>query len=631
MFAGAFALLCVISALFVGPSMWRAARDGNVALQEGARAVSRKDAAAAEVEFASAAKDFRAARQRISSPLALPLRVLPIASTHIGVTKSLSRIGMSVASSGVAVAEAMRELPEQQLTLKDGRIDLLLAARAEAALAAAIRESPEIERAIRDMPTGWVGGPLAGPRRLAVDVLPSILDGVRKAEAAVGGLSSILAEGSSKRYLIAFSNLSELRGSGGLFGYVTALKATDGTISLEKFSGRPTEILPEPRDVGLDFPTWFPDDFKTQAGIFQNINMTTDFPTVGTFVLKTAESKAGPLDGVIALDPIGIGAILGLTGPIRLPSWPEAISADNVAEIAMHDVYIAIPNNDRREAFFKQLVRTAFGRLVSSEIQLTPQTIGAFDLPVRGGHFRMYSEHAADQSVFDRLGLSGAVRRASGASDVVSVVSLNATGNKGDWFLRRDVKYIARLDPDKGTATGELSVSFRNTAPSLGLPDYIIGSPLESLPRGTNRQILMFLRSGNDESSKLVVDDKEVTFLRAVESNLRAYRSTVDVPLGGKSTAKLTSSSPDAVVRQGDERIYRLHVLRQAVANPDFAEIYVEVPKGWTASGKTTFLGDLTEDVVLEVHLTKTVRGSIVRALFTEPLRLAGDLLGRLF
>jgi hypothetical protein len=607
--------------------VFKAADDGRVALIEGSRAVLRRDAAAARVEFRASNELFSKAGSRLRSPFAWPLRVLPVARTHVGVARSLVRIGASVSESGLAISDTMEGLPEQSLAFREGRVDLDQVRKARAALAIGASGSVEIDEAIADMPTGWVGGPLSVPRQQARDMLPPILDGVRKAEAALGGLPSILAEGGRKRYVVAFSNLSELRGAGGLFGFVTALEASDGDLDLEDLSGRPTDIFASPGDVGLDFPEWFPEDFREQAAIFQNINMTTDFPTVGRFVVQTAERSEGEMDGVIAVDPIGISAILGLTGPIKLPTWPNQITTDNVAKLAMHDVYVSIESNARRELFFEQLVRTAFDKLTSATIRLSAESAGVFDQAVRGGHFRMYSDHEQDQAVFDQLGASGSVFRARNATDVLSVVSENATGNKIDWFLRRDIRYTVNLDPDKRSAIGDLRVTFRNTAPPNGLPDYIIGGKIEGLQRGASRQIVVLLRPGQNELGGIAVDEKVATLVAEREGDFRAYRTTVEVPPRARSQLLARSFVPNAFIGRGDERVYRLHVLRQPVANPDFAEIEIAVPAGWETIGQNRYLGDLTQDVVLEVRVKRTVAGS----WFGEPLGVAKRLFSRLF
>jgi hypothetical protein len=616
------AVIVCISIALVGPSAWRAAREGRTALVEASDAVVRKDPAVARVEFRSAAQVFASAARKLDSRLAWPLRIFPVVSTHHGVARSLADIGSEVARTGVAVADAMDELPNHDLTFTDGRVDLDLVRTAQRALDVGVRSAPVIEQAIREMPTGWVGGPLVTPRRQVFELLPSVLDGVRKAEAALAGLPGLLAEGGQKRYLVAFSNLSELRGSGGLFGYVTSLRAKDGDLDLGKLSGRPAELFPDPADVGLDFPPWFPDDLRAEAGLFANINMTTDFPTVGSFVLDTIETTTGAMDGVIAVDPVGIGAVLRLTGPITVPTWAGEITADNVAKIAMHDVYIEIPNDsERREKFFEELVRTAFDRLVTAKITLTPHAVGLFDMSVRGGHFRMYSKHGDDQIVFDRIGVSGSLRRAGDASDVLSVVSENATGNKADWFLRRDLRYRVALDPVSGRAATALGVTFRNDAPEVGLPEYIIGSPLPELGKGVNRQIVMLIRGPTDDLQRLTVDDEAVEPSLAHEGAFPAYRSTIEVPAQSRKQVVMSTVIDRAVVGPSDARVFKLVVLRQAVATPDFADIEITVPKGWRAAGQTRFLGDLTTDLTLEVRLERTTRGSLVDRFVLRPWR----------
>jgi hypothetical protein len=630
--AGVCAVVVGISIALVGPSAFRAAREGRTALVEASSAVVRKDAAVARVEFRTASQVFADAARKLDSRLAWPLRIIPVVSTHHGVARSLAEIGSEVARTGVAVADAMDELPDHELTFTDGRVDLDLVRTAQRALDVGVRSAPAIEQAIREMPTAWVGGPLVTPRREVLELLPLVIDGVQKAEAALAGLPSLLAEGGQKRYLVAFSNLSELRGSGGLFGYVTSLRAKDGDLDLGKLSGRPTELFPKPGDVGLEFPSWFPDDLRSEAGIFQNINMTTDFPTVGGFVLDTIESETGPMDGVIAVDPVGIGAVLRLTGPIRVPAWGGEITADNVAKIAMHDVYVEIPNDgERREEFFEQLVRTAFDRLVTTTITLTPQAVGMFDTSVRGGHFRMYSKHADDQIVFDRIGTSGNLRRARGASDVLSVVSENATGNKADWFLRRELRYRVALDPVSGRATTALGVTFRNDAPEAGLPDYIIGSPLPELGDGVSRQIVMLIRGPTDDLTRLTVDDVAREPSVAREGPFPAYRSTIELPAQSRKQLVMGSVIDRAVVGPADQRVFRLAVLRQAVANPDFADIEISVPKGWRAAGQTRFLGDLTTDVTLEVRLERTTRGSLVDRFVLGPWRAVKNVFSAVF
>jgi hypothetical protein len=626
-----FALAAIFAIVYAGPSALRSARDGRSALTAARDAFLDRDAAAARRHFLRAEGLFRSAERRLGSPLVWPMRVVPIVNRQIVVGRSLALIGGRVAEAGRAASAAMNELPDRELKLEDGRVDLDAVEEAIGAFGGSVAAATDIGEELGRMPTGWVIGPLARARTEALDLLPSAVEGMLKGQKALESLPSLLAEGTKKRYLIAFSNLSELRGSGGFIGFVTVLEAEDGDLDLEDVSGRPTELFPPPGETDAAYPPWFPADLRSAGGIFQNINLSSDFPTAGRLIVDTAQSAIGQIDGVIGVDPIGLGAVLRATGPIDIPSWPDPIDADNVSRIAQHDVYLRIRNNQRREDFFAELVRTTFDRLVSEDVRFRPETFGTFDGAVRAGHFRMFSSHDEDQAAFTELGLAGDVARAQGASDVLSLVTQNATGNKGDWFLRRSMRYDVRLDPIRRSAATELVVEMRNTAPGAGLPDYVIGAKTDGLERGTNRQNVTLVRAAADELRGLQVGADQSIPLQGPEGPLRGYRSTVDIRPGGSAELRMTSTIPKAVQGTGADRTYRLHVMPQPVVNADFLEVSIKAPAGWTVEGETTYANELGRDEVLEVRLKQTSRAWLFDKVVLEPWRTARDLLGRVF
>ncbi len=629
--AGVALLYSAFALVWAGPAVLRTARSGRSALVEASAAFLQRNPDLAHSQFEKARKSFGSSEQRLNSPLVRPMRLVPLLGSHVGVARSLSSIGAGVADAGLAATDALEQLPERELRLVGGRMDLALVRRASAAFRGSLGAVDEISRELQRMPSGWVLSPLAKARREALDILPTAVDGIRKGKVALDGMPSLLAENGLKRYLIAFSNLSELRGTGGFIGYVTSLKAENGDLDLEDLSGRPTEIFPPPAEVSLTYPDWFPQGLRNESGIFQNINLTTDFPTAGSLIAQTAQVAWGQVDGVIGVDPNGLAAVLRLTGPISVPPVKVPIGAENVSRIAQYDVYRFIQNNDEREDFFGRLVRTAFDKLVSTDIRLRPETIGFFDEQVRAGHFRMYSRHGQDQATFTSLGLSGDVDRSKGATDVLSVVSVNAAGNKADWFLGRDMSLRVSLDPDADEATSDLSVTLQNDAPASGLPSYVIGSKVPGLPRGTNRQIVTILRPSDDRLDSFSVEGEPRGAERAREASLRAYRTSMDIGPGSASGARFRSVVRGAFQRKGDETTYTLMVLGQPVAHPDRYDIVIDVPRGWRAAGRTRFTGELKQDVTLELRLVRTRRGSLVETVLLEPWRLARRLIGRVF
>src|SRR5581483_3219414 len=191
----------------------------------------------------------------------------------------------------------------------------------------------------------------------------------------------------------------------GLLGYVTALDAFQGKMKLEDFKGFPVDVLGQPGKT-LAYPVWFPQDFRRQAELLQNINLTTDFPTAAGLLLQAAGRKGGRFNGVISVDPDGIAALLAVTGPVHVPGWRSPITATNVADLMQHDVYIAIPNRAQRDAFFGLVVRAAFERLTSSDVAFRPNAIGRLDGAVQAGHFRTFSTDPTDESWFRVIGLA---------------------------------------------------------------------------------------------------------------------------------------------------------------------------------------------------------------------------------
>jgi hypothetical protein len=302
------------------------------------------------------------------------------------------------------------------------------------------------------------------------------------------------------------------------------------------------------------------------------------------------------------------------------------ITTTNVAQIMQHDVYIAIPNRAARDVFFGSVVRTAFQRLVSRVIALHAHDVGAFDGAVQGGHFRMYSSDPNDELMFRVVGLAGNVDRARGAGDAVSVVSENATGNKEDWYLTKKFRYSADLDARSGTARTTLDVVVANAAPSSGLPDYVIGGKVPGLPRGTNRQIFMVVRSGRDALQRFEVNGRRRDVLGAAEGDLHAYRTGIEVPPRGETSVRVISTVPQAFFGPPTDRTFRLHLLPQAMAHDDTYDVTVRAGKGWHVAGLKRHSGKLGSDVVLDVRLVQTRRGWIVNRL-SAPFRLLGRLL----
>src|SRR5205823_10768931 len=158
----------------------------------------------------------------------------------------------------------------------------------------------------------------------------------------------------------------ELRGSGGVMGSFGEVTATDGDLELPRLE--PTHVLNDATDSRVQaqkLPAVYRDQFSgfLPDHFWQNITAPVDFPTTPTAIEASYPVTAGgkPVDGVVAVDPIGLAACLDLTGPVKVKSWPEPIGPDNVKQVLLYDQYVAL-EGDTREGFLGDVAHAVFDK-----------------------------------------------------------------------------------------------------------------------------------------------------------------------------------------------------------------------------------------------------------------------------
>jgi hypothetical protein len=387
-------------------------------------------------------------------------------------------------------------------------------------------------------------------------------------------LPQLLGGDGARRWFVAVLSTSELRGAGGLLGNYAVLEAADGEVALDR-SGGIAELNATTDREGIEdalppvylqqYASWGPERF------WQNLSVTPDFPTMGEAVAAIApRSDAGEVDGVIGIDPLGLAALVELTGPVTVPSWPEPLGADELAEVLLFEQYQVFTDEVALDAFQTEVVEAVVDALTSGTLPAPSSMVATLAPAVAGGHLRLFSADDDEQGFFERLGIEGALR-APPASDYFQLVSQNGSEAKIDHFLRRSVTYDVELDPTTGAATATATVTLTNLAPDSGLDGYIIG--------------------GRDEGS--VTSAGEMRFFTTVVSPLVVAGVAVDggpeqpVQLGGEQglfTGTLLHRIPPGTSTTLVFRLegtlalgrYRLLVGRQPTAHADELTVRVD-------------------------------------------------------
>jgi hypothetical protein len=597
------------------------------------RALRDQRAVDATVSFGRAAQSFRAARKLLDFPLFAPARWLPLLSPQIRGASAIVRSGELSARAGVEATGAIAVEP-QGWALNKGAVDLGHVRVAAAAAKAAVPYAEQALAALDAAPRRGLLSPIRSARRQAEALIVPALDGLRKASEGLERLPGLLGESGTKRYVIAFVNPAELRGTGGFFGYFTILEAKGGRFTLTK-SGRPTEEF-EPLFSDADVPEWFAEAYGRYGAtrMWQQVNMSPDFPTVAKAIARRAAPDGRPADGVIQIDPAGIAALLELAGDVRWGPQRVAVTSKNVERILQHGIYTGLRDRRVRGRLTGELVDAAFNKALGQRLPVKEKALEALGTAASQGHIQVYASDPLDQGALSRMGLTSELRRVGDASDVLGVVSSNAVGNKIDWFLRRRIAYHVVLDPRSGSATGELRAEFDNAAPSKRQPRIVIESKAPDITQaGTNRQIVVLVRPSGDQVLAVERDGQPRRLLATKEGTLSGFHGSIDVPPNNTGVLEARFRTPGALRGSRNSSLtYRLHILHQPTVVDDVYQVSVETPPGWAVTGQPSFTGSLDRDLVMEVTMRRTGRaGGLVETFIKGPGRLLKGLVARIF
>jgi hypothetical protein len=548
-------------------------------LEDGLSAAREGDEVVASQQFGEAAEAFTRVEGTLDAWWARPAEALPLAGHNARAIRAMTSTAAELSREGRALAS---EVVVDQLTVTGGRLDLEQVRSLGQPLVDVAATLDDAVSRLDAADTTWLLAPVADRldrvQREIADARPD----ARLAADAVEVIPGIFGADGDARWLVVFTTPAEARGRSGLPGNYAELVAVDGAVDMPVF-GRISDLEGN-GPLGASPELSGPEDFLARWGRYlpgaawRNATMSPDFPSVGQIMSELYPQSGGSqVDGVIVIDPVALAALLEFTGPVEVPGVGEPLTAQNAAEFMLLDQYVEFEQTGERVDVLETLARTTFDRLTSGDLPSPRVVADTLGPAVSEGHIQLYSSHADQQALFTDIGADGALPPVEG--DFLAVVNSNATGNKIDSFLSRDIDYHAVWDPTSGDVTATLSVTLVNHAPDAGLPDYIIGNALLDegldLPRGTNRTHLSIYSPLALDGADL--DSGPVAVTTEVERGRYAYSLFLDVPPNG-GTRTVTLTLRGSVPIDGDT--YRLDVAGQPLRNPDQLTLRIESAPG---------------------------------------------------
>jgi UDP-N-acetylmuramyl pentapeptide phosphotransferase/UDP-N-acetylglucosamine-1-phosphate transferase len=554
---------------------------GRVASTRALTAARDGDAILASGSFRRAALTFARAGDKLDSPLLAGGLAVPGLAPNMRAARELADIGTDLARAGEDVTTAVK--PEA-LEIIGGRVPLEEVRRITPKLEAG---SDALSRALARLRV--LDDPyLIAPIRDAVDKVERELshaDGeARRGVAAAEVGPALLGGDGTRHYLLVVQNNAESRATGGFIGNFGLMTAQDGKVSIGELERTATwnEALARagrpPGDAPADYHARY-DQFGP-ARTLQNVNLSPDFPSVAQLLMSlTPAAGLGPVDGVFAVDPFGLAALLQLTGPVNVEGWPTPIDASNAVDVTLNEAYAFFERTPERAEFLGDVAQAVVDEATSGSLGKPAQVARVLGGAAHEGHLILAFARPEEQKFAEDLGVSGRV--APVRSDAVAVTTSNSGANKIDFYLHRNVNYRVQLDPDvahrRAVASGRLTVQLDNTAPDQGLPQIVIGPYRPELfQAGENRAYLSLYSPLALQGASL--DGGPVAISSGVERGRNVYSLLASVP--ARATRMLTADLGGAVrLRPGGW--YELDVGHQPTVEPDRLRVSIEVPEGW--------------------------------------------------
>ena len=549
----------------------QAARDSAFAARAAVRDLELSTARSALEDGAQQAES---ASRRLRRPHLAPLRVLPFVSPNLRAVTTMSDAVRDVAGTGAHLLGLVVELTEDTSAGPDDQIPVDEFAEISP-LAQKLAET--LERTTREVEatsSGWLLGAVDEARRTYLELVGPEVEPVALAADAADAIPAFLGRDEPRRYLVGAGALSELRGTGGLFGSWSVLTARDGRLEFSDFAD--VEDLGEP-STGVTPPTEeFAERYRELGSLrfWRNANFTPHFPFAAQVWLELWEADGRPpLDGVILVDAVIFARLVEHSGPIEVAGVTTLRPGETVEFVGL-DAYAAFEESDRRQQVLGAVATESFSRVLDAlsggDVADTMQVLS--DL-TDGGHLKVFSRHDGTQDVLERAGLAGGLQDVDGEFAAVFVNNLAA--NKVDYFTRRRIEHRVRLLPE-GVTRSAVDVEFENAAPRTGYPRYVLGPWVEGVQAGDNLSEVTFVCGLECEIGPLAEGMRRATVLGrpAVDVRLR-------IPAGERRRVEYRTTTADGWEVEDGEVVVTVHHTVQPTLHGSTLRVVMDVPPGF--------------------------------------------------
>jgi len=441
--------------------------------------------------------------------------------------------------------------------------------------------------------------------------LPFLRDALDAGIAAPG----LLGADGPRTYLVMIQNEDELRATGGFLSAVAVVTVSGGEIL--RFKAEDSYAIDDLTKPYLYAPDPLRRYMAAHIGLLRDANWSPDFPTSAREVEALyIYTRAGPIDGVIAIDQMAVRLLLEAIGPISSTNSTDVVTADNLITY-MRAAYSPPPGQamtsewwGQRKNFIGELSGSIMTKVKTSSaaslLTLGRATIRALDTR----HISIQLDDPTITKVLTRRGWDGAVRGTSG--DYLFVVNSNIGFNKVNAAVKTSLDYRVNLS-NPSSPTASLRITHQNPstdkqAQCRHAPDYGSGQYADLIARC----YWDYLRLYVPKDARLInatpheVPAEWMLLKQSVPAQVdtleqingaQGYGTLLVVPNGQTVETTFDFALPaSALTSDGKTFTYHLYVQKQAGTNSTPFNLTIELPNGaevlnaplsWKVDGNT--------------------------------------------
>jgi hypothetical protein len=362
--------------------------------------------------------------------------------------------------------------------------------------------------------------------------LPGITRQAISASEAASHLPAMVGVGKPRTWLVMLQNPAEARGTGGLFSAYALVQVRDGKWTIIEASSRKDALdevdIPYEKVLAKRPSTLWDDNLRHWA----SFNLSVDFPLNAELAAAGMAARGTPIDGVIAIDPAVLSALLAGTGPVEHQG--VTIDSASAEQFFLRDIYARFsdfPDVPAKDRLTMGLLFATVSALQDRPLDLASLVSGIQPVIDRG-HLKVWSADPSEERWLASTEVGGEVP--AGPGPIVAVALNNASGGKIDAYVDTEIDYsIDSCSPDDDAfEEASVTVALTNRAPD-GLPEYVdfrLDDP--SGPAGSTSMIVSVLGPVGSRDVRVDLDGAPTPFVIRTERGKPAWSSYVAIGQG---------------------------------------------------------------------------------------------------